>query len=86
LDCFPLQKLFNKHPDTSVLVTINEQGDLVFPGGEAFTPDASVRLNIVGHSEKLEAVGAKQLAIYTDSLMRYYNINSTDNSSYLFTF
>jgi hypothetical protein len=56
---------------------------LVFPGGEAFTPDASVRLNIVGHSEKLEEVGAQQLAIYTDSLMRYYNINSTDNSSYL---
>jgi hypothetical protein len=53
--------LFNKHPDTSVLVTINEQGDLVFPGGEAFTPDASVRLNIVGHSEKLEEVGAQQL-------------------------
>jgi hypothetical protein len=33
--------LFDKHPNTSVLVTLNRQGKLVFPRGKAFTPDSS---------------------------------------------
>jgi 23S rRNA pseudoU1915 N3-methylase RlmH len=75
--------LFEKHPNTSVLVTLDEQGKLVFPEGEAFTPDSSVRLNIVGHSEKLEQVGAQQLAKYTDQLVRHYKIDLVGNHAYL---
>jgi hypothetical protein len=39
--------LFEKHPDTSIIATLDEQGKLVLPQGEAFTPDSSVRINIV---------------------------------------
>jgi hypothetical protein len=37
--------LFEKHPDTSIIATLDEQGKLVFPKGKAFTPDSSVRIN-----------------------------------------
>jgi hypothetical protein len=50
-----------KHPDTSIIATLDEQGKLVLPQGEAFTPDSSVRINIVGHPEALEQVGARKL-------------------------
>jgi hypothetical protein len=46
---------------------------LVFPRGKAFTPDSSVRLNIVGHSEKLEEGGAAKLANYTDIGLGLHN-------------
>jgi hypothetical protein len=49
---------------------------LVFPHGEAFTPDSSVRINIVGHPETLEKVGATKLADYTDQLVQHYKIDS----------
>ncbi|CAB5507190.1 hypothetical protein AZO1586R_2278, partial [Bathymodiolus azoricus thioautotrophic gill symbiont] len=75
--------LFDKHPNTSVLVTLNRQGKLVFPRGKAFTPDSSVRLNIVGHSEKLEEVGATKLANYTDQLVRRYKMDSAGSHAYL---
>jgi hypothetical protein len=75
--------LLGKHPDTSIIATLDEQGKLVFPKDKAFTPDSSVRINIVGHSETLEKVGATKLANYTDQLVRHYKINSTDNSAYL---
>ncbi|CAC9592032.1 hypothetical protein, partial [uncultured Gammaproteobacteria bacterium] len=75
--------LFDKHPNTSVLVTLNRQGKLVFPRGKAFTPDSSVRLNIVGHSEKLEEVGAAKLANYTDKLVRHYKMDSAGSHAYL---
>ncbi|VVH62213.1 hypothetical protein BSPWISOX_1455, partial [uncultured Gammaproteobacteria bacterium] len=77
------EALLGKHPDTSIIATLDEQGKLVFPKGKAFTPDSSVRINIVGHSEALEKVGATKLANYTDQLVRHYKINSTDNSAYL---
>jgi hypothetical protein len=57
-----------------------EQGKLVFPKGKAFTPDSSVRINIVGHPEVLEQVGATKLADYTDQLARHY-----DNVVFVFT-
>jgi hypothetical protein len=44
---------------------------LVFPQGETFTPDSSVRINIVGHPEALEQVGARKLANYTDQLVGF---------------
>jgi hypothetical protein len=75
--------LFDKHPNTSVLVTLDEQGELVFPEGKAFTPDSSVRVNIVGHSEALEQVGATKLADYTDQLVQHYKIDSLDTHAYL---
>ncbi|VVH52022.1 hypothetical protein BPUTSESOX_1157, partial [uncultured Gammaproteobacteria bacterium] len=75
--------LLGKHPDTSIIATLDEQGKLVFPKDKAFTPDSSVRINIVGHSEALEKVGATKLANYTDQLVRHYNINSVDSSAYL---
>jgi hypothetical protein len=58
--------VLGKHPDTSIIATLDEQGKLVFPKDKAFTPDSSVRINIVGHSEALEKVGATKLANYTD--------------------
>ncbi|VVH61647.1 hypothetical protein BSPWISOX_2730, partial [uncultured Gammaproteobacteria bacterium] len=67
--------LFEKHPDTSIIATLDEQGKLVFPKGKAFTPDSSVRINIVGHPEVLEQVGATKLADYTDQLARHYKID-----------
>jgi hypothetical protein len=48
------EALLGKHPDTSIIATLDEQGKLVFPKGKAFTLDSSVRINIVGHSEALE--------------------------------
>jgi hypothetical protein len=57
-----VQSLYEKHPDNSVIVTLDEQGRLVFPEGKVFAPDESVRLNIVGYPEKLEKVGAQNLA------------------------
>jgi hypothetical protein len=36
--------LFEKHPDTSIIATLDEQGKLVFPKGKAFT--LFVHLNI----------------------------------------
>jgi hypothetical protein len=42
-----VQSLYEKHPDNSVIVTLDEQGRLVFPEGKVFIPDASVRLPIV---------------------------------------
>jgi hypothetical protein len=75
--------LFDKHPNTSVLVTLDEQGELVFPEGKAFTPDSSVRVNIVGHSEALEQVGATKLADYTDQLVQHYKIDLVGNHAYL---
>jgi hypothetical protein len=72
-----------KHPDNSVIVTLDEEGRLVFPEGKVFIPDASVRLNIVGHPEKLEKVGAQNLANYTDEIMQRYNIDSVDSHAYL---
>jgi hypothetical protein len=50
------EALLGKHPDTSIIATLDEQGKLVFPKGKAFTLDSSVRINIVGHSEALEKV------------------------------
>jgi hypothetical protein len=55
--------------DNSVIVTLDEQGRLVFPEGKVFAPDESVRLNIVGYPEKLEKVGAQNLANYTDEII-----------------
>ncbi|VVH54836.1 hypothetical protein BSPCLSOX_345, partial [uncultured Gammaproteobacteria bacterium] len=75
--------LFEKHPDTSIIATLDEQGKLVFPHGEAFTPDSSVRINIVGHPETLEKVGATKLADYTDQLVQHYKIDSVDTHAYL---
>ncbi|VVH51237.1 hypothetical protein BPUTSESOX_627, partial [uncultured Gammaproteobacteria bacterium] len=75
--------LFDKHPNTSVLVTLDEQGKLVFPEGETFSPDSSVRLNIVGHPENLGKVGATKLANYTDTLMQRYHVDSVDSPAYL---
>jgi hypothetical protein len=43
---------------------------------EAFTPDSSVRINIVGHPETLEQVGATKLADYTDQLVQHYKIDA----------
>jgi hypothetical protein len=39
--------LFGKDPNTSIIATLDEQGKLILPQGEAFTPDSSVRINIV---------------------------------------
>jgi hypothetical protein len=33
------QALFEKHPNTSIIATLDEQGKLILPQGEAFTPD-----------------------------------------------
>jgi hypothetical protein len=43
---------------------------LIFTEDKVFIHDASVRLNIVGHPEKLEKVGAQNLANYTDEIMQ----------------
>jgi hypothetical protein len=40
-DC-AAEALFKKHPDTSIIATLDEQGKLVFPQGKAFTPDFSL--------------------------------------------
>jgi hypothetical protein len=53
--------------DTSIIATLDEQGKLVLPRGKEFTPDSSVRINIVGHSEALEKVGATKLANFIKS-------------------
>ncbi|CAB5496063.1 C80 family cysteine peptidase, partial [Bathymodiolus thermophilus thioautotrophic gill symbiont] len=77
------ESLYKKHPENSIIVTLNEQGKLVFPDGQAFIPDASVRINIVGFPEELEKVGAEKLANYTDEIVRHYDIDSVDSHAYL---
>jgi hypothetical protein len=42
-----------------------------------------VRLNIVGYPEKLDKVGAQNLANYTDEIIQRYNIDSVDSHAYL---
>jgi hypothetical protein len=34
--------LLGKHPDTSIIATLDEQGKLVFPQGKAFTPEVFI--------------------------------------------
>jgi hypothetical protein len=41
--------LFNKHPDSSVLVKFDQDGNLVTLKGEAYTPTGDTRVNFVGH-------------------------------------
>ncbi|CAB5493969.1 hypothetical protein THERMOS_25, partial [Bathymodiolus thermophilus thioautotrophic gill symbiont] len=78
-----VESLYKKHPENSIVVTLNEQGELVFPGGQEFIPDSSVRINIVGHPEELEKVGAEKLANYTDGIVQHYDIDSVDSHAYL---
>jgi hypothetical protein len=40
-----IPKVVCQYPDNSVIVTLDEQGRLVFPEGKVFAPDESVRLN-----------------------------------------
>jgi hypothetical protein len=37
--------LFNKHPDSSVLVKFDQDGNLVTLKGEAYTPTGDTRVN-----------------------------------------
>jgi hypothetical protein len=37
--------LFNKHPDTSILVKFDQNGNLVTLKGEAYTPTGDTRVN-----------------------------------------
>ncbi|OJA03647.1 C80 family cysteine peptidase, partial [Bathymodiolus thermophilus thioautotrophic gill symbiont] len=77
------QNLFAKHPKESVIVTRNAEGALVFPKDVAFTPDNSMRLNIVGCQDDFKQVGAKKLADYTNEITKHYDVNSLDNDAYL---
>ncbi|MBA5249988.1 MAG: hypothetical protein FE834_10775, partial [Gammaproteobacteria bacterium] len=77
------QSLYKKHPKNSIIVTLDEQGRLVFPAGMAFNPDDSVRFNIVGHYDDLQQAGAQKLVDYTDQAMQHYNVNSIDSNAYL---
>ncbi|MBA5249218.1 MAG: hypothetical protein FE834_06775, partial [Gammaproteobacteria bacterium] len=77
------QSLFDKRPHNSIIITLDEQGKLVFPPGVAFTPDDSVRFNIVGFYDDLQQTGAQQLADYTDATMKHYNVDLIDNNAYL---
>jgi hypothetical protein len=45
--------------------------------------DKIIRINIVGHPETLEKVGATKLADYTDQLVQHYKIDSLDTQAYL---
>ncbi|CAB5497277.1 hypothetical protein THERMOT_665, partial [Bathymodiolus thermophilus thioautotrophic gill symbiont] len=77
------ESLHRKHPENSMVVTLNERGKLVFPGGKKFIPDSSVRINIVGLPEELEKVGAERLANYTDEIVKFYKIDSVGSHAYL---
>ncbi|CAB5499794.1 C80 family cysteine peptidase, partial [Bathymodiolus thermophilus thioautotrophic gill symbiont] len=77
------ESLYKKHPENSIIVTLDERGRLVFPRDVAFNPDDSVRLNIIGHPSDLEQVGARNLVRYTTQITEKYNMNSLQNESYL---
>jgi hypothetical protein len=70
--------LFNKHPDSSVLVKFDQDGNLVTLKGEAYTPTGDTRVNFVGHGNDLSQEGAQSLADKVKILQQTYGNDSTD--------
>jgi hypothetical protein len=49
--------LFNKHPDTSIIVKFDQNGNLVTLKGETYTPTGDIRVNFVDHGADLTQEG-----------------------------
>jgi hypothetical protein len=47
----------NKHPDTSIIVKFDQNGNLVTLKGEAYTPTGDIRVNFVDHGADLTQEG-----------------------------
>jgi hypothetical protein len=45
--------LFNKHPDTSIIVKFDQNGNLVTLKAETYTPTGDIRVNFVDHGADL---------------------------------
>jgi hypothetical protein len=61
--CKAVNALFNKHPDTSILVKFDQNGNLVTLKGEAYTPTGDTRVNFVGHGADLKQEGAQSFSV-----------------------
>ncbi|OJA03294.1 C80 family cysteine peptidase, partial [Bathymodiolus thermophilus thioautotrophic gill symbiont] len=69
--------LFNKHPNTSVIVKFDQNGNLVTLKGEAYTPTGDIRVNFVDHGVNLTQEGAQSLADKAKILQQTYGNNNT---------
>jgi hypothetical protein len=70
--------IFNKHPNTSILVKFDQNGNLITLKGETYTPTGNTRLNFVGHGTDLEQEGAQSLADKVKTLQQTYSNDSTN--------
>jgi hypothetical protein len=70
--------LFNKHPNTSILVKFDQNGNLVTLKGETYTPTGNTRLNFVRQGADLEQEGAQSLADKVKTLQYSYSNASTN--------
>ncbi|WP_139458938.1 C80 family cysteine peptidase, partial [Bathymodiolus thermophilus thioautotrophic gill symbiont] len=69
--------LFNKHPNTSVIVKFDQNGNLVTLKGEAYTPTGDIRVNFVDHGVNLTQEGAQSLADKARILQQTYGNSNT---------
>ncbi|WP_202753113.1 C80 family cysteine peptidase, partial [Bathymodiolus thermophilus thioautotrophic gill symbiont] len=69
--------LFNKHPNTSVIVKFDQNGNLVTLKGEAYTPTGDIRINFVDHGTNLSQEGAQSLADKARILQQTYGNSDT---------
>ncbi|CAB9543519.1 hypothetical protein BROOK1789C_1001, partial [Bathymodiolus brooksi thiotrophic gill symbiont] len=69
--------LFNKHPDTSIIVKFDQNGNLVTLKGETYTPTGDIRVNFVDHGADLTQEGAQSLVDKAKILQQTYGNDST---------
>ncbi|CAB5498533.1 C80 family cysteine peptidase, partial [Bathymodiolus thermophilus thioautotrophic gill symbiont] len=69
--------LFNKRPNTSVIVKFDQNGNLVTLKGEAYTPTGGTRVNFVDHGANLNQEGAQSLADKARILQQTYGNSDT---------
>ncbi|CAC9965807.1 hypothetical protein, partial [uncultured Gammaproteobacteria bacterium] len=69
--------LFNKHPDTSIIVKFDQNGNLVTLKGETYTPTGDIRVNFVDHGADLTQEGAQSLVDKAKILQQTYGNDNT---------
>jgi hypothetical protein len=69
--------LFNKHPDTSIIVKFDQNGNLVTLKGETYTPTGGIRVNFVDHGADLTQEGTQSLVDKAKILQQTYGNDST---------
>jgi RTX toxin RtxA len=72
------QALANKHPESSIIVRFDADGNLITPTDGFYTPKGNVRLSFVDHGADLSKEGAQSLADKVKILQQTYGNDGTD--------